>query len=80
MQLRQKGLEGPIVIITETIDDRKAPAYLLKPLPTQSRRDLVCLAFMLATHDRLRPELRRDGVDDAEVVRQALRAKEWEVR
>jgi hypothetical protein len=34
---------------------------------------------MLATGHRLRPELRRDGLSDADAIRAELRRREWEV-
>jgi hypothetical protein len=55
--------------------------YLLTPLTHQSRRDLIVTLFLVTVCGlRLRPELRRDDLTDAEIVRAALRAKEWAVQ
>lgn len=57
---------------------RNDSPFLLTPLHRQSCRDLVCLLFMLATGHRLRGELRRAGVADADLIRAELRRREWE--
>jgi hypothetical protein len=56
---------------------RNDPPLLLTPVRRQHRRDLIATRFLLATGHRLRPGLRREGVDDAEAIRQELRRREW---
>lgn len=55
-------------------DDR-----FLTPLAKQSRRDLVCVVYLLATGHRLRRGLRVPGRADVEVVRAELRRIEFDL-
>jgi hypothetical protein len=50
---------------------------LLTPLAEQSTRNLVWLLFCVTFGIRLRPELQLPGLSDPEVVRRALREREW---
>jgi hypothetical protein len=52
-------------------------AYLVTPINRQNRRDLIVTLYLVAIGLRLRPALRRDGVDDASLIRAGLRRREF---